>query len=274
MATEQPDRRHKIFVSHISEEAGLGIVVKDGLEDAFSGQVAAFVSSDKRDNPGGDRCLERIERELKDPQTRMLVSLVSPLSLQQPWISIELGAAWILGHAVFPLCHSGQELGSLPRPMQDFGGADLESDQTAERLIRAVEQATSLQVPKRWPIAAFLAEMRRAVHQQIAQPRRVAGTGVVTPAAVEAMLQSHSEISPEQLEILRMLARIENDGIDDIPESEAPRACGLKAAAFKYHVHQLEEAGLALIRYYGEGQHYKITPDGAGWLIKHNQMPD
>jgi hypothetical protein len=44
----------KIFVSHIHEEAALASVIKEGLEDAFAGRVAVFVSSDKRDNPGGD----------------------------------------------------------------------------------------------------------------------------------------------------------------------------------------------------------------------------
>jgi len=75
--------------------------VKDGLEDAFSQRVAVFVSSDPRDNPGGDQRLDRIKRELKDPEAKMLISLVSPTSVREPWISIELGATWILDRAVF-----------------------------------------------------------------------------------------------------------------------------------------------------------------------------
>src|SRR5258708_8527836 len=152
---------NKIFVSHVGEEAALGKVVKDWLEDAFRGSIAVFVSSDKRDNPGGDRWLDKIERELKDPQTRMLISLVSPYSLTQPWILIELGAAWILGHRVFPLCHSTQELGDLPRPMQDFGGAGLSSPQAPERLIKSVQNATTLYAPTKWPVQKFLTEMRQ-----------------------------------------------------------------------------------------------------------------
>jgi len=55
--------RLKVFVSHIAEEAELGKAVKDGLEDAFSRRIQVFVSSDPRDNPGGERWLERLERE-------------------------------------------------------------------------------------------------------------------------------------------------------------------------------------------------------------------
>src|SRR5437660_112961 len=98
---EPHDRRIRIFVSHIHEEAALGTVVKNGLEDAFSHRIEVFVSSDPRDNPGGDPWLEKIKGELKDPQARMLISLVSPTSVREPWISVELGAAWILDRAVF-----------------------------------------------------------------------------------------------------------------------------------------------------------------------------
>ena len=153
----------KLFVSHAHEESRLGVTIKDALEDAFPDRVAVFVSSDRRDNPGGERWLERIVEELKDPQTRMLVSLISPQALSRPWISIELGAAWVLGHAVFPLCHSGQKLGKLPRPLQDFGGVDLEEPDAAARLITAVEKATSLRIPRRWPVEGFLADMRSCV---------------------------------------------------------------------------------------------------------------
>lgn len=63
----QQDTRLKIFVPHIHEESALGKVVKDWLEDSFPGRVAVFVSSDGRDNPSGERWLEKIER---DSETR------------------------------------------------------------------------------------------------------------------------------------------------------------------------------------------------------------
>src|SRR6266699_1843908 len=122
----------KIFVSHIHEEAALASAVKEGLEDAFAGRVAVFVSSDKRDNPGGDEWSEKVRRELQDPRTCMLISLISPTSVKRPWISIELGAAWARNLALFPLCHSGSSPGTLPRPLGDFGGAALESDEAAD----------------------------------------------------------------------------------------------------------------------------------------------
>lgn len=153
--------KRRIFVSHRHEEAALGKALRDGLEDACSGRIAVFVSSDPRVNPGGEPWLPRIGRELKD--TQILLPLISPYSLGEPWLWLELGAAWALRLAVFPLCHSGQKLASLPRPLQDFGGTDLlEHDDAIDRLFGVVEREGELQIPTKWPRKEFLADLRRA----------------------------------------------------------------------------------------------------------------
>jgi hypothetical protein len=157
----------RIFVSHIHEEAELAAAVKNGVEDAFRGHLRVFVSSDIRDNPGGKEWAAKLKSELKDPRLRLLVTLASQRSVVEPWISTEMGAAWILGRDIFPLCHSGLQPGALPRPMSDFGGTDLGADDSASRLIRAVEEATGLLASQWWPRERFLAELRRAAHQVV-----------------------------------------------------------------------------------------------------------
>jgi hypothetical protein len=273
MNDPKEDLRPRVFVSHIHEEAALGQVVKDELQDAFAQRIAVFVSSDRRDNPGGERWLQKLERELKHPQTRMLISLVSPASVSEPWISIELGAAWILGHAVFPLCHTGQELSNLPRLLGDFGGADLARDDASERIIGAVEKAVHLEIPKKWARKEFLESMRMAAGQVVAKPAEIHGVGTVTRNT--AALATNTDLPAEQIKILRMLAMVRNRGGDgDIPESEAPRESGIKPAVFTFHVKELEKRDLAHVSYYAGQAHYKLGPPGAGWLIAHNEMPD
>lgn len=257
----------KIFVSHIHEEAPLAAEIKSGLEDAFAGNVEVFVSSDPATNPGGVRWLDKIERELKDPQTRMLVSLVSPASIQEPWISIELGAAWVRGHAVFPLCHSGQEVGQLPRPLGDFGGADLTNhNDAASRLIGAVEKATGLQAPKRWATDGFLADMRRASLNPAQRAHPIPAT--VKPAKTE------TDLPAEQVRILQVLARSMNGGTNEIKDDQAAQLSGLKPAVFAHHVKQLENKELVYVNYGMYGNYARITSDGSGWLIEHGQMPE
>lgn len=222
---------------------------------------------------GGDRWLEKIERELKDPQTRMLVSLVSPQSVREPWISVELGAAWIRGHAVFPLCHSGQEPGALRRPLGDFGGVALSDDEAAERLIGAVEQAAGLTVPKKWPRRDLLDDLRQAAGQAVAAPAKIYGEGVVTRRATGPAAQE-TGLPGEQVNILRSLADAQNKGQTDIQEGELPQRCGLKPAIYSYHAALLERRNLISVTHTMYGSFVNITADGNGWLIEHNEMPE
>jgi len=263
--------KSRIFVSHIAEEAKLGKAVKDGLEDAFSRRIEVFVSSDPRDNPGGERWLERLERELKDPRTRMLISLVSPQSVREPWISIELGAAWIRTLAVFPLCHSGQDLGTLPRPLGDFGGADLDhQDDAVERLLGAVEKAVNLDAPKRWARAEFLADLRKAAKGSAGKST---GSGSRATASIPTT-QDHIDLEPEEVRILQALAKAHDAGNEEVPEAVLPGLAKLQPAKCTYYADRLYRLGLIYISIWAEGKDYKIKPPGIGWLLEHRALPE
>jgi len=261
MNTQAPPR---IFVSHIHEEAALASAVKEGLEDAFAGRVAVFVSSDKRDNPGGDEWSEKVRRELQDPQTFMLISLISPTSLKRPWISIELGAAWARNLALFPLCHSGTSPGTLQRPLGDFGGAALESGDAAERLIGAAENAVGQKVSQRWPRPDFLRDLRTAAGKLIAE-------APAEPIAIPNVMES--DRPSEQVTVLQYLSVLQDRNSEETTCHEGARAIGMSASVFLYHVTKLLEEHLAQDLYYAGDRHYCITPAGAGWLIENGKMP-
>jgi hypothetical protein len=261
MNTQAPRR---IFVSHIHEEAALASAVKEGLEDAFAGRVAVFVSSDKRDNPGGDEWSEKVRRELQDPLTCMLISLISPTSLKRPWISIELGAAWARNLALFPLCHSGSSPGNLPRPLGDFGGATLDSDEAAERLISASENAVGHKVSRRWPRADLLTDIRAAANQSTTES---------TPERAPVLRALESNRPSEQIIILQLLSQLQDQHIEDIDCHDGARAVSMSPSVFLYHVTKLVQERLARDSFYMDERHYSITPDGVGWLIENGQMP-
>jgi hypothetical protein len=263
-----PDTRIHIFISHIHDEAALGSVIKNQLEDAFSKRIEVFVSSDPRDNPGGDEWLEKIRAELKHPQGRMLVSIVSPASINKSWISVEAGAAWILDRKVFPLCHSGLRPGDLPRPLQDFGGADLSASDSAIRLIMATEQATGLRVPEGWPRETFLKMMREAVHQLPLGGTRVRGAS--------AVITTNDRPEP-QVKILQFLAQMDNQGFDEgVPEESVIRETGVKPAAFRHHIDELCHRGRLVLADVSSIQPtmYRLGPNGSKWLIEHDLMPE
>jgi hypothetical protein len=265
----------KIFVSHIHEEGPLAAVIKTEIEDAFGERVAVFVSSNPGDNPGGGNWLERIAGELRDEQTCMLIALVSPTSISEPWISLELGAAWILNRAVFPLCHSGQEIGKLPRPLGDFVGADVTNqDNAAAILIGAAEMATSYKVPKGWSRENFLMAMRQASGSHTAKITRAP-----TPSARKVQLAgiepfpSEVTLPPEQIQIMQELARAHNAGREDLNPAAICFACKIAPAILKYHAKELVKRKFTHDSYYAGEVHYSLTADGAGWLIQNGQMP-
>lgn len=266
-----PNAPFHIFVSHIHEEAELGSVIKNQLEDAFSGRIEVFVSSDPRDNPGGEEWQDKIRTELKHPQSRMLVSVLSPAAINKSWISIEAGAAWILDRRVFPLCHSGLTPSQLPRPLQDFGGADLATPDSATRLIMATEQATGLQIPRGWPREAFLKMMRNAIQQSALGAAPVGAIGTVAPAV---------DRPDAQITILQFLAHVANQGVagfdEGVPEDLIVRETGVKPAVFRYHIDELCHRGRLVIADYSSiaPTMYRLGANGSKWLIDNNLMPE
>jgi hypothetical protein len=252
-----------IFISHIHEEHALGEIVKNWITDAFGGfHLTAFLSSNHRDMPAGTKWLEKVERELSE--SGVMISLLSPTSLARPWVNIELGATWIMRVPIIPLCHSGQTIEALPRPFSDFNGVDLARDDAAKRLMGGVADVLELQHPKGLHWEECLRQMRTAA----AESR----DGAVVAAAEVAT----NTLPRQQIDILQLLSKWENNArSEELPGDGAAMLCGLKETEFKYHSRELVKAGLIHIDYYADGtKTYKNTPDGAGWLIKNNLMPE
>jgi hypothetical protein len=268
--------RLKVFVSHIAEESALGIVIKNKLQDAFSHRIEVFVSSDPGDNPGGDEWLDRIKGELKDPQACMVISLVSPQSVGEPWISIELGAAWILDRSVFPLCHSGQELSALPRPMQDFGGADLAHNDAAVRLVKAVERASRLSVPDEWPVDKFLAAMRSAVSSMKSSATAAGAVHAATaanpePSSAATVTHRPSDLLAEQISVLQALARAKDHGTDGLQDQAIGRLTSISASKLSLTVDRLATRGLITIALTAPRTIF-ISPPGVQWLLDEGHL--
>lgn len=179
--------KKRIFISHIHEEAEIGAVLKRWIEDAFPGEVEAFVSSDPRDLPGGKQWLSEIEAKLRDPGNCLLISVLSPASIGRPWISLEFGGAWIRGTPIFPLCHSGQASSSLPRPLGDFQGAAMEQKNVGELIINAIARAAALPFPAQLDLSAMRAELDAAITRIATQSARLPGS----PAPISDMTSKH-----------------------------------------------------------------------------------
>jgi len=252
----------RVFISHIHEEAALGAVVSSCIKDSFQARsVTTFLSSDAQDLPAGRKWIEVIEQELD--QAAVVVALLSPASLRRPWVNIELGAAWIKHRHIIPLCHSDLRVGDLPRPFGDFHGVGLDQDDAAERLIGGVADGLGLEHPRRLAFKEMAAELKAAA----------AGIKIVEVPAPDA--RAEADLPAEQVRILRYLAGLADQGVDEAPQSDLGPGAKVGLAALKLHLAQLERLRFVHVFYYStdRGPDVKIMPNGVGWLMAHNEMP-
>ncbi len=138
-----------IFLSHIHEERELAVLIKDALEEEFSGFVSVFVSSDGVSIPAGANFLKRIEDGLIECIGALY--LISPASVCRNWINFELGAVWIRNAIsirdgrvevpAIPICHSGISPGALPAPLNNLNGITASQASQLEFAFRSLQSA-------------------------------------------------------------------------------------------------------------------------------------
>ncbi len=122
----------KIFISHIQEELRVAMVLKNWIESAFADRCQVLASTDPEGIPSAAHSLE--EEERVSGETKALILLCSPESIQRPWISFEAGCAWIRKILILPVCHSGLTAGRLPQPLAMFPGFDLTQGDFGQKL--------------------------------------------------------------------------------------------------------------------------------------------
>lgn len=138
-----------IFLSHIHEEKELALMVKEAIEEEFSGFVDVFVSSDGTSIPVGSKFIKRIEDGLSDCVGA--IYLISPISIKRNWINFELGAVWIRNVIslkagsqeipTLPICHSGVVLSGLPAPLNSLNGIIANQASQLESAFRSLQTA-------------------------------------------------------------------------------------------------------------------------------------
>ena len=79
-----------IFVSHISEEKELAILLKKNIKELLLSSVDVFVSSDDQSITLGNKWLETVSNNLE--KCILIIVLCSQESIKKPWINFECGA--------------------------------------------------------------------------------------------------------------------------------------------------------------------------------------
>jgi hypothetical protein len=132
----EPRKPERLFVSHISDEAGVAELLRKQIEEDFIGQVDLFTSSDISSIAAGEEWLSAIQNALRD--SAAVLVLCSANSVTRPWVQFELGAAWMKQMRIIPICHSGMEPDDLPMPLTRLQGVRLGTEAGVQRLYQAV----------------------------------------------------------------------------------------------------------------------------------------
>ena len=124
----------EIFLSHVSTEGLLALVLKEWIQAIFDDRIKVFVSSDIKNIAAGDMWLGDIRKALE--RSKLLIILCSPNSVTRPWVNFEAGCAWLRRIPIVPVCHSGQKPGHLPSPLFLFEGLDMSAPDFPEALVQ------------------------------------------------------------------------------------------------------------------------------------------
>jgi hypothetical protein len=163
-----------IFVSHVSEEQELALALKTRISADFLGLVEIFVSSDGQTIEAGSDWLTAVRKGLES--ACILVVLCSPVSVKRPWVNFEVGAAWIRGITIVPVCHSGTRVSQLPMPYLVLNGIEAASKAGLRMLYAIVAKHVGCAIPQTdfAPLHSAIVEFesKYADMPQVAEARR------------------------------------------------------------------------------------------------------
>jgi hypothetical protein len=112
-------QKPKLFISHATSDGEFAHAVKADIEKVFANGVSVFCTSSPGSIPIGNDWLSDIEGKLNSAQA--VIAIVTPVSIERPWLWFELGATWSSGRSgdchIYPLCVAEIDLSSLPPPL-------------------------------------------------------------------------------------------------------------------------------------------------------------
>jgi hypothetical protein len=108
-----------IFISHATTDRPIAEVLKAEIEKVFANGVQVFASSVPGVMKPGVDWLDEIRENLE--KATAVIVLITPVSINRPWIWFEVGAYWSRlqkgSGRIYPLCAPEIDLSDLPEPL-------------------------------------------------------------------------------------------------------------------------------------------------------------
>jgi len=139
-----PDDHHiekpRLFVSHATSDGEFANAVKQEIEKVFANGLEVFCTSSPGSIAVGRDWLSEIESRLGTAQA--VIAIITPISVERPWLWFELGATWGKGRTgdcrIYPLCAPEIAMGSLPSPLDRLQALSMGKAQDLKMLFEAL----------------------------------------------------------------------------------------------------------------------------------------
>ncbi|MBE7495161.1 MAG: toll/interleukin-1 receptor domain-containing protein [Verrucomicrobiaceae bacterium] len=108
-----------LFISHASSDGEFATVLQAEIKKVFADGVNVFCTSSPGAIGASKDWLAAIEDKLSVCQA--IIVIVTPLSIERPWLWFEVGASWLRARkdqlAIYPLCAPEIDFSQLPSPL-------------------------------------------------------------------------------------------------------------------------------------------------------------
>lgn len=117
--TNHEIKKPTLFISHASSDGEFAEAVKQEIDKVFANGINVFSTSSPGAISAGNDWLREIEDRLNTSQA--IIAIVTPVSIERPWLWFEIGATWLNGRKgdckIYPLCAQEINLSELPEPL-------------------------------------------------------------------------------------------------------------------------------------------------------------
>lgn len=138
--TDHEIKKPTVFISHATSDAKFANTVKQEIEKVFANGISVFCTSSPGMIPVGTDWLAQVEGKLD--ATQAVIAIVTPVSIERPWLWFEIGATWSKGRSgdcrIYPICAPEIDLSNLPSPLDRLQALSMGKAADLKLLIEAL----------------------------------------------------------------------------------------------------------------------------------------
>lgn len=112
-------QKPEVFISHAASDGVFADSLVNEIKHLFANGVDVFCTSSPGAIRAGSDWLSEIEGRLS--RCKAVIVVVTPVSIERPWLWFEIGATWASGRSgncrIYPVCAKEIDLSQLPPPL-------------------------------------------------------------------------------------------------------------------------------------------------------------